>query len=245
MEAFDPYCPQSVADVAEKLKRDVPPAPFHRHANSNPKETQQKKSTQCQYCFKSKGPGVILYRCSACEIDLYCSKECQRAAWKTHKTKCAINQSYAEKLPKSRFALKALRAFTGKHRPTLSEAGIRALGVTTDPSRAERDVLLVLVRPRLDSPRVETTFCVTAVSIVPLSGFPQAEEMRGQLQRASEENRRGGSTGALLVMLMDPINETINVMAVGFKTASRRFSQPLATTWEEWLTKRLNEGVVV
>ncbi|KAJ6496069.1 hypothetical protein C8R45DRAFT_802451, partial [Mycena sanguinolenta] len=195
-----------------------PPAPCHRHPNSDPKETQRKKNTQCQYCFKSKGPGVTLHRCAACEIDLYCSKECQRAAWKTHKTKCAINQAYAKELPKTRLdALKALRAFTGKHRPTLSEAGTRALGVIADPSRAERDVLLVLLRPRLDSPRVETTFWVTAVSVVPLSGFPQAEEMRGQLQLASEANKREGVTGALLVMMMDPVNENINVVPVGFK----------------------------
>ncbi|KAJ6496070.1 hypothetical protein C8R45DRAFT_1211761 [Mycena sanguinolenta] len=175
-----------------------------------------------------------------------CSKECQRAAWKTHKTKCAINKAYTSKLPKTSLdTLKALRAFAGKHRPTLAEAGIRALGVIADPSRAERDVLLILLRPRLDSPRIETSFWVTAVSVVPISTFPEAEEMRGQLKLASEANKRVGMTGALFVMMMETGNGTINVTPVGFKQASRTFLKPLPTTWEEWLTKRLNEGLVI
>ncbi|KAJ6454207.1 hypothetical protein C8R45DRAFT_882233 [Mycena sanguinolenta] len=248
MDAFDPNCPHCAAerDVAEKLARGAPPAPCHRHVKSDPKETLRKELTQCQHCFKSRGPGVTLQRCGACQVDLYCSKECQRAAWKTHKPKCAINRSNAEMMPKTSLdTLKALRAFTSKHRPTIAEAGIRALGVFTDPSRAEHDLLLILLRPRLESPRVETTFWVTAANVVPISTFPQREEMRGQLKVASDANKRSGMAGALFVMLMDIEGGTTNVAPVGFPKASPELLDPASAAWETWLTTRLNEGVVV
>ncbi|KAF7346765.1 hypothetical protein MSAN_01815000 [Mycena sanguinolenta] len=248
MDAFNPNCPHCVAErsVAEQLTRDVPSAPCHRHVKSDPKETQRKELTQCQYCFKSRGPGVTLQRCGACEVDLYCSKECQRAAWKTHKRKCAINRANAKIMSKTALhTLKALSAFTAKHRPTLAEAGIRALGVVTDPSRAERDLLVILLRPRLDSPRVETTFWVTAASVVPMSTFPQAEEMRNQLKLANEANKPSGMAGALFVMLMEIEGGTTNLAPVGFPKVAPELLDPASAAWEAWLTTRLNEGVVV
>ncbi|KAF8179606.1 hypothetical protein K438DRAFT_1603774 [Mycena galopus ATCC 62051] len=141
--------------------------------------------------------------------------------------------------------LKHLRSFTSKHRPTIAEAGIRALGVLSDCSCAEREVLLIILRPRLDSPRVETSFWVTAATVVPFATFPRAEEMRGQLKLASEDNKRVGMAGAMFVILMDTDNGIMNIAPVGFPKASREFSKSLSTTWEEWLKKRLNEGLVV
>ncbi|KAJ7809013.1 hypothetical protein B0H14DRAFT_2163120, partial [Mycena olivaceomarginata] len=108
--------------------------------------------------------------------------------------------------------LKSLRTFTGKHRPTISEVGVRALGVLGDPTRAEREPL----RPRLDSQRVETVFWVTAASVVPLSYFPTADEMRGQLTLAADANRRSGMAGALFVVLVDTGSGITNVVPVGF-----------------------------
>ncbi|KAF8202741.1 hypothetical protein K438DRAFT_1758055 [Mycena galopus ATCC 62051] len=246
MSVFNSNCPECVAErIDPTIKGDAPPAPCHRHAMSDPKETLRKELTQCQYCLKSKGSGATLQKCGACLIDIYCSKVCQRAAWKTHKVKCAVNRANSHQIPATTAAtLKALRAFTSKHRPTVAEAGVRALGVFADPSRAERDVLLILLRPRLDSPRIETSFWVTSASVVPLATFTKAEEMRGQLQMANAALRRVGNAGALLVLLMETDTGTTNVAPVGFP-ASPDNLEPLSTTWEAWLTRRLNEGVVV
>ncbi|KAJ7705731.1 hypothetical protein B0H14DRAFT_3027180 [Mycena olivaceomarginata] len=71
--------------------------------------------------------------------------------------------------------VKSLRAFTSKHRPTVAEAGIRALGVLADPTRAERDVLLIF-----------TSFWVTEAGPAPIASFPKSDEMRGQLKLASD-----------------------------------------------------------
>ncbi|KAJ7816528.1 hypothetical protein B0H14DRAFT_3877844 [Mycena olivaceomarginata] len=65
--------------------------------------------------------------------------------------------------------VKRLRALTSKHRPTVVEAGIRALGVLADPTRAERDVLLI------------------SRDLRPIASFPKSDKMRGQLKLASDQ----------------------------------------------------------
>ena len=42
-------------------------------------------STACSTCGAS---GVLLSACAACKMALYCSKECQKQAWKEHKKQC-------------------------------------------------------------------------------------------------------------------------------------------------------------
>jgi hypothetical protein len=59
-------------------------------------------------------------------------------------------------------------------------------------------------------------FWVTAASVVPLSYFPTADEMRGQLTLAADANRRSGMAGALFVVLVDTGSGITNVVPVGF-----------------------------
>lgn len=267
MDGFDPSCEHCIAEQANNyLNSEIPPAPCHRHATSDRKETMRKELTQCQYCYKSRGPGVTLQKCGGCQSALYCvrpvvfclivldlddvpsqSKACQKSGWKTHKAKCAINQR-AKELPVDRVdTIKTLRGFTAKHRPTIAEAGIRALNVLADPARAERDILMIHLRPRRDSTRVETAFFVTAANVVPIETFPgaQQQELLGQLRQASADNMRNGMAGAIFVMLMETDTGMSNVAPVGFPKASAGIFPPLGISWEQWLITRLNEGIVV
>ncbi|KAJ7866666.1 hypothetical protein B0H13DRAFT_2066421 [Mycena leptocephala] len=237
--SFNPSCEHCVAEhVQSTLNAEAPPAPCHRHSMSDPNQTMRKELTQCQYCYKSKGPGVTLQKCAACKVDIYCSKACQKSAWKTHKAKCALNQRTDSMPAEKTDALKTLRGFTSKHRPTIAEGGIRAIN---------RELLLILVRSRPDSNRLETAYFVTMLSVVPIDTFPQAHEMRGQLKQASDDNKRSGMAGAIFVLLMDTDTGMMNIAPVGFPKASRlkELLGPLGTTWEEWVMNRLNEGIVV
>ncbi|KAJ6471576.1 hypothetical protein C8R47DRAFT_988221 [Mycena vitilis] len=139
-------------------------------------------------------------------------------------------------------ALKALRAFTAKHRPTVAEGGIRALNVIADPARAERDILMISLKQRGDSTRIQTAYTVVSVAVVPIAVFPTSQEMRAQLKQAIEDNRRLGMAGAIFVILMDLDTGVSNVAPVGF--GDEPFP-PLGTTVEAWLTTRLNKGIIV
>ena len=42
-------------------------------------------------CNKCGNPGTL--RCSKCKKVYYCSKECQKSDWKTHKLSCSTSQN--------------------------------------------------------------------------------------------------------------------------------------------------------
>ncbi|CAL1708653.1 unnamed protein product [Somion occarium] len=190
---FTPGCPC----CAEELGLGGIPAASgsrHRHPASDPRERGRKELTQCQQCWRSKAPGVTPFRCTGCKVDLYCSKECQKKAWPSHKTKCRLNQRTQEMPEMNLQSLQLLRAFTSKHRPTIAEAGVRSLDLYSDPSRAKNYILMVFLRSRPESKRTETAFYATGADVVSFDFFPQEkrEEMQQQLQFAHNQNVRSG-----------------------------------------------------
>ncbi|KAJ7447505.1 hypothetical protein B0H11DRAFT_2082368 [Mycena galericulata] len=46
-----------------------------------------------EMCENCSVRGKDLRRCGGCQLVRYCSKECQKAHWKNHKTHCAINKA--------------------------------------------------------------------------------------------------------------------------------------------------------
>ncbi|KAJ7705008.1 hypothetical protein B0H17DRAFT_698543 [Mycena rosella] len=245
MEIFDPACLPEYVYSALNLK--PPPAPRSIHPLADPKGTFRKELTRCQQCFKSRGPGVNLKTCSACKSDMYCSKECQTSAWKTRKVTCALNQlAYTIPLVDE---MQELRVFVTKHQPTIASAGVHALDVMADPSRAEQDLLLICLRSRPDSRRSETAFFVTAAAAVPIDTFPKQQVMREQLKLASDETKRHpGMAGALLVYLFDFASGATNLCPVGFPQASPTPPNNPAIAlphWKEYLTANLNEGIIL
>lgn len=65
-------------------------------------------SNSCAYCNKSS---VELLRCSGCRNAFYCSKECQRAHWKTHKQQCTRTVSAAPAPSESEFSVDNMMSF--------------------------------------------------------------------------------------------------------------------------------------
>jgi hypothetical protein len=46
------------------------------------------ETASCQVCEKGKAEGIKLSFCNSCRSVSYCSRECQKADWKTHKVIC-------------------------------------------------------------------------------------------------------------------------------------------------------------
>ena len=136
-----------------------------------------------------------------------------------------------------------LRAFTSKHRPSIADAGVRALNLHADPKRAKDFALVIFLRSREGSRRTETAFYATGADVVSFDYFPTKDEMREQLQYAHDQNVRAGADliGALFVVLVDVDTMISNIAPVGF---SREVCEPPGN-WKEDLLRRLNDGAIV
>merc|ERR1712086_678911 len=81
-----------------------PPAPLPLHTMG--KKSRKKQAAPlplpCDRCAK-KVPATVARRCPKCELVVYCSKECQRAAWSDgHRVQCQP-MKHAEILKKTGF----------------------------------------------------------------------------------------------------------------------------------------------
>jgi len=179
-------------------------------------------------------------------MEIYCSTECQKKAWPTHKAKCKLNQNTRAD-GKTATSLDNLRAFASKHRPTLAGYGVRALDLVADHTRCVRDVLHLVFVHRAEAARSEMSFFLISADVVPLETFgDKAEEMREQLQLANEAQGRAGLTGSFYVVLncISPDNIAMNITPVGFAKRDLGQFRP-GMPWKEELMRRLNEGIVM
>nr|CDJ97871.1 Zinc finger domain containing protein [Haemonchus contortus] len=53
----------------------------------------------CSYCMRAPVKGEKLLKCAACDFVRYCSKDCQRLAWKVHRPECRRLQAVFPNLP--------------------------------------------------------------------------------------------------------------------------------------------------
>jgi hypothetical protein len=116
---------------------------------------------------------------------------------------------------------KALRSFTAKHRPVLSEVGVRSLDLCVDPSRSLRDVLLIALRRNPESNRTDTAFVVTGASVISIDDLgSKAEQTRQQLKQVTEDNKRIGMLGAMLILMSCHEEAVFNLVPIGFSKLS-------------------------
>ena len=123
---------------------------------------------------------------------------------------------------------------------------MRALDLVVDPSRADTDMLSIVVCPRPGSTRPETDFYATAAEVGPLDNFdpPQAEEILAQHKYAADLCRRGGSLGAAFAMICCVDPPIMNIIPVGFSRDCLEDIRP-GEPWKEQLFSRMNEGIVL
>ncbi|GJE89428.1 zinc finger MYND domain-containing protein [Phanerochaete sordida] len=221
-----------------------------------PAHQWKREFTQCQHCFKSKGPGVTLSLCAGCKIDTYCvrgrvppllhttptlthpqSKECQRAAWPTHKARCRAAQATRASIGDASAAtLDALRAFTAKHRPVIAECGVRALA---DGGAADDGFLQIDVRRRPGEARAERAWAVEDVRVAPYASVPDAHAAQ---MRAVLAQRVPGTAGAFFAVVRDVESGLANSAPIGYTAASLGGEK---MPWKQVLVRSLNAGLVV
>ncbi|KAJ7792398.1 hypothetical protein B0H14DRAFT_2931313 [Mycena olivaceomarginata] len=85
----------------------------------------------CATCYKAETKELKYQRCGACQKPAYCSKECQKKAWPTHKKTCKLEMKNRESLPAKgtdeRNTLSDIKKWFAKHTQLLAYAATHAM----------------------------------------------------------------------------------------------------------------------
>ncbi|KZV89011.1 hypothetical protein EXIGLDRAFT_772158 [Exidia glandulosa HHB12029] len=177
---------------------------------------------QCHQCWKRKSEGASLLVCAKCKSALYCSKECQKAAWPGHKDHCKHVASARKELrdvdvsvnPASNVPapdmptngaelLSTMQAWTTKHRPLLAESLVSALDLRHDPTSHTKKTMVVLVEWRSgDLPTAKRFRMITAALQDMTAVGSQGSDIAATRARLDAEHRRQGGFGVAMMTIV-------------------------------------------
>ena len=83
-------------DTIASTTSSTDPVPSTARPTPNPIPSTPEESTQCVHCHNAATVDQPLKLCTKCQSVRYCSRNCQKAAWKAHKKQCPLlAQAYA------------------------------------------------------------------------------------------------------------------------------------------------------
>ncbi|TFK50097.1 hypothetical protein OE88DRAFT_1713234 [Heliocybe sulcata] len=193
----------------------------------------------------------------------YCSKECQKADWKSHKRNCLNNELLAESLKHhsntplgmleslvlpdgiTRFELdKRLEKWVKFHQPLLMWAAIESLSLGKDLSRSRKQVLYIKLEARHDHHESAGKY-FRAADAYPVNveeamtwpaPWPESLVALRELQDESERMNRG-SCAAVMVEC-----KPLAVQTVPFGSLKNLTDTQLTKNWKEMVTAEIEPG---
>lgn len=163
----------------------------------------------CDTCGSIEQPTIKFRLCGGCMTTNYCSQECQRKHWPSHKQICqhTVAQVAATKqqpisadYPDENIA-KLLRRFTSQHTALLGWAGFQALQLKRVPSNVRQSALLIELTPRPSSDP-NRQFAIKGTHIVPRTYVTSRDPLvAADIQRREERCRRAGGIGTAVVLI--------------------------------------------
>ncbi|KAH9957121.1 hypothetical protein BC827DRAFT_1138378 [Russula dissimulans] len=176
--------------------------PSHSH--------RQRGVRMCDTCGSIEQPAVKPFRlCGGCMTTSYCSPECQKKHWPSHKAICqhtmaqvasTKQQPMSADYPDENIA-KLLRRFTSQHTTLLGWAGFQALQLKRVPSNVRQSALLIELSPRPSSDP-HRQFVIKGTHIVPRTYVTSRDPLvAADIQRREERCRRAGGIGTAVVLI--------------------------------------------
>ncbi|KAK7682568.1 hypothetical protein QCA50_014368 [Cerrena zonata] len=167
--------------------------------------TKQRGYRLCDNCGAVENPAVSRFRlCGGCMITQYCTQDCQKRHWASHKAICQhtssqMKQPVAPQVDENIF--KGLRKFTSTHADLLGWAGFQALQLKRNSSNIRHKALLIELsyRPGADSSR---RFSIKGTHVVPRTYVTDNDQLvAADIQRREERCRQRGGIGTAVVLI--------------------------------------------
>ncbi|KAJ7209446.1 hypothetical protein B0H12DRAFT_1157890 [Mycena haematopus] len=158
----------------------------------------------CENCTVRR---VDLRRCAGCGVVRYCSRECQKAHWKTHKVDCLTNvemQKKAEALgPDYSQKLKAIGKWSDELSIPIGAASVSALNVMGRRENIDDYVLIIYVEFLGSSAKAPYTHDVVDAEVVPLPFLRAMALAAGDRPIAQFESDLSPRPGMMRVLLLE------------------------------------------
>jgi len=188
------------------------PAAANYYTPTSAHHTSQKQRGYriCDQCGAAENPATSRFRmCGGCMTTQYCSQDCQKMHWSSHKPICqhtaaqiagAKQQPVGPAYPDENLA-KYLRKFTSTHSTLLGWAGFQALQLKRIPANVRQQALLVELEynEHADATR---RFSVAGTHLVSRSYVTSRDPLvAADIQRREERCRRNGGIGTAVVLI--------------------------------------------
>ncbi|KAF8635069.1 hypothetical protein AX15_000559 [Amanita polypyramis BW_CC] len=202
------------------------PAP-RAFSSSPPQKTRGYRV--CDQCGAIETPTKRFRLCGGCMTTQYCSPDCQKIHWPSHKPICQHTQtqlSTPPPTPTDPNLAKNLRKFTSAHADLLGWAGFQALQLKRIPANVRQNALLIELRyqpPSAGDMEAHRRFSIASTHIVPRTYIPD-QLVLADIARREERCRRAGGIGTLVVILQ--CGDISQVMPV-------EVDPPAKITWDE------------
>ncbi|EMD37566.1 hypothetical protein CERSUDRAFT_123486 [Gelatoporia subvermispora B] len=146
----------------------------------------------CAYCNTHVGKNNLRV-CGQCKFVRYCSRACQRAAWKTHKPRCQTGAEFRAALAEDDEAQAindAFSAWLNCWRNTINTCTIRAFDLANSPSdKLATHFVFIKVEPRLGLSTVVQSFQMLSGKVMFRDDFIQVLRDRDCTQEQIDDWR--------------------------------------------------------
>lgn len=162
----------------------------------------------CDQCGAAETPSVPKFRlCGGCMTTQYCSQQCQKSHWPSHKPICqhtaaqisGTKQHSAGPAYADENLAKNLRKFTSAHSSLLGWAGFQALQLKRIPANVRQNALLVELSPN-NHAESHRRFSIAGTHVVPRT-YIRDPLVVADIQRREDRCRQSGGIGTVIIII--------------------------------------------
>ncbi|KAJ7037877.1 hypothetical protein C8F04DRAFT_384165 [Mycena alexandri] len=218
-------------------------------SNTSPLSAEILAFRTCAVCYKTETKKVKFRRCGNCMKPAYCSVECQKKAWKSHKETCQFQAENRESLPargtQERDMLSNIKKWFSKHTQLLVYAGTHAMGLDNRVragSMLATHMLVLILDPAPSGIHGDFIYKSAALRGMQEYGLDDTTcaALAKRVSEAAKDNRhslttyvRCGAAVYLAPITVERLNSQEHVLRFG----------PPDSDWERFLGRAINKNL--